>query len=246
MTNRPVIGIIACNRNTGDEPAQSVMTRYVAAAIRYCDCAALIVPSLPELMTATEVAPRIDALLLTGSPSNVGTERYGDADPDATGPFDADRDSMVFGLIAAMIARQRPVFGICRGFQELNVALGGTLRRDLGATDLPHHAPDGAELAMMFAHTHPVALTPGGQLAGVFGGASLQVNSVHYQGIDRLAAGLQIEATAPDGVVEAFSGDIGGAPLLAVQWHPEWQTDANPQSQALFAHMGRTLRKMLS
>jgi putative glutamine amidotransferase len=246
MSTRPVIGIIACNRAVGNAAAQSVMTRYVASAIHYTDCAALIIPSLPDLMTASEVAPRLDALLLTGSPSNVATDLYGEHDAAAAGPFDPQRDSMALRMIDAMIARKRPVFGICRGFQELNVALGGTLRRDLGEADFAHHAPDGVDLDGMFAHTHAVALAPGGQLADVFGTRGINVNSVHYQGVDRLGDGLHIEATAPDGIVEAFSGDLGGAPVLAVQWHPEWQTDANPQSQALFRHMGRTVRKMLS
>ncbi|MBC7940994.1 MAG: gamma-glutamyl-gamma-aminobutyrate hydrolase family protein, partial [Chitinophagaceae bacterium] len=150
--------------------SQSVMTRYVAAAMRYADAAALLIPALPELMQADEIAPRLDALLLTGSPSNMAAERYGEADGD--GPFDPGRDTMALGLIDAMLARGRPVFGICRGFQELNVAFGGTLRRDLGAT---HHAPDGAALDAMFAHGHDVALTPGGQLAAAYSVDTLHV-----------------------------------------------------------------------
>ena len=241
MATRPVIGIIACNRVTGTEPAQSVMTRYVAAAMRYADAAALLVPSLPELMTADEVAPRLDALLLTGSPSNVEATRYGSRDP-GDGPFDGARDSMALGLIDAMVARGRPVFGICRGFQELNVALGGSLRRDLGTGSMPHHAPGEASFDAMFDHVHPVALAPGGVLAQLYEATSLIVNSVHYQGVDRLAPGLTVEASAPDGVVEAFSATLGGAAVLAVQWHPEWQTDANPQAQALFGAFGRLAR----
>lgn len=242
MTNRPVFGIIACNRNSGGEPAQSVMTRYVAQAMRYADAAALIVPSLPNLMSASEVAPRLDALLLTGSPSNVETSRYGAEDPDAVGPFDPARDSMALALVDAMLALGRPVFGICRGFQELNVAFGGSLRRDLGDTQFSHHAAEGADLAGMFAHTHAVNLTPGGRLDGVYARSQLTVNSVHYQGVDRLGSGLTVEATAPDGIIEAFSAQVGNAPVLAVQWHPEWQTDASPDAQALFAEMGRLAR----
>ena len=242
MTNRPVFGIIACNRNTGGERAQSVMTRYVAEAMRYANAAALIVPSLPELMAASEVAPRLDALLLTGSPSNVETSRYGVTDPDAAGPFDPARDTMELALVDAMLALGKPVFGICRGFQELNVAFGGSLRRDLGDRELPHHAPEGADLSAMFAHTHTVNLTPGGRLAGVYARPRLTVNSVHYQGVDRLGSGLTVEATAPDGIIEAFSAQIGNAPVLAVQWHPEWQTETSPDAQALFAEMGRLAR----
>lgn len=239
MSARPVIGVIACNRIVGVEAAQAVMTRYVAALMRYADAAALIVPALPDLMTAREVAPRLDAVLLTGSPSNVAPARYGD-EAAGEGPFDPGRDEMALALATAMIERERPVFGVCRGFQELNVALGGTLRRDLGAGALPHHAPEATAFDDMFLHEHPVALQPGGTLARLYGLRPLTVNSVHYQGIDRLAPGLTVEAAAPDGIVEAFSSPASR--VLAVQWHPEWRTEANRDAQALFAEFGRMAR----
>ena len=242
---RPVLGIACCTRTVGTEPAQAVMNRYVVHALRYADAAGLLVPALPKLMDASEVAPRLDGLLLTGSPSNVEPARYGQADAsDAEGPFDPGRDAMTASLIAAMIELGKPVFGICRGLQELNVALGGTLRRDASRHDelIPHHAPDEATFEAMFEHEHAVALTPGGLLNRGFGREVLSVNSVHYQAIDALAAGLSVEAVAPDGVVEAVSARIGAAQLLAVQWHPEWRTDANPDSQAYFRLLGRILR----
>jgi putative glutamine amidotransferase len=231
---RPVVGIIACNRTTGGEPSVTVMRRYVEAAIRYGDFAALVVPSLPDAMRAGEVAGRLDGLLLTGSPSNVEPRRYGDAGESA-GPFDPERDAMTADLIADFRAAGRPIFGICRGFQELNVAFGGTLRRDLGAR---HHSPEECDLPTMFAHRHAVALAPKGRLAAAYGRDALTVNSVHFQGVDRLGDGLFVEASAPDGVVEAFSA----TDVLAVQWHPEWATDADPDAQALFAAFGAMLR----
>lgn len=242
---RPVLGIICCNRSVGVETAQAVMQRYVTAALRHADAAALLIPSLPGLMHAEDVAPRIDGLLLTGSPSNVEPHRYGHGDAeDAYGPFDPDRDEMTFGLIRAMIARGRPVFGICRGFQELNLAFGGTLRRDCATHPelIAHHTPDGVEFDAMFDLTHPVTLTPGGQLASAYGRTELAVNSVHYQGVDRLGDGLTVEARAPDGLVEAISGSFDGAPVLAVQWHPEWQVDRHPDSQRYFHLLGQALR----
>jgi putative glutamine amidotransferase len=243
--SRPVLGIIACNRIVGTEPAQAVMERYIRAAMTYADVAALIIPSLPNLMTAAEIAPRLDGILLTGSPSNVAPARYGDSTGD--GPFDESRDEIALGMIDRMIDAQKPVFGICRGFQEINVALGGTLRRDTSASDdlIRHHAPDGVEFDAMFDHRHPVKLAAGGMLATHFGKSAMEVNSVHYQGVGVLAAGLKIEATAPDGLIEAYSARPNGAPLLAVQWHPEWGTENDPDAQAYFRLLSKALREEL-
>ena len=242
--NRPVAGIICCTRTVGVEAAQAVINRYVTGPLQYSDCAALLVPSLPGLMRASEVASRLDGLLLTGSPSNMDPSFYGEAVADAPGPFDPDRDSMTRDMIKAMADLGRPVFGVCRGFQEINVAFGGSLRRDMAESPdlLAHHSPDGVGFNEMFDHEHDVALTEGGLLARAFGATSARVNSVHYQGLDRLGEGLTVEARAPDGVVEAVSADLSGAPLLAVQWHPEWRTGANPQSITFFELFGRALK----
>lgn len=240
--SRPVLGVIACNRTIGTETAQAVMNRYIRAAMQYADVAALIIPSLPDLMTAAEVAPRIDGILLTGSPSNIGTARYGDSGGD--GPFDDERDEIALSMVDRMIQAQKPVFGICRGFQEINVALGGTLRRDTSATDtlIRHHAPDDVSFDSMFDHRHPVALVDGGMLADAYAKPDLIVNSVHYQGIGKLAESLTVEARAPDGLIEAYSARPNGAPLLAVQWHPEWGTENDPDSQTYFHLLGKALR----
>lgn len=242
MGARPVLGVICCQRTVGSEPAQAVMERYVRAAMQYADVAALLIPSLPDLMSAAEVAPRLDGVLLTGSPSNVAPRRYGESQGD--GPFDEGRDDAALAMVGAMIDAAKPVFGICRGFQEINVALGGSLRRDASASDdlIRHHAPDGVSFEAMFDHRHPVSLKASGMLAAAYGKDALNVNSVHYQGIARLADGLNVEALAPDGLVEAYSARPNGAPLLAVQWHPEWGTDNDPDSQTYFALLGKALR----
>ncbi|MFN3618707.1 gamma-glutamyl-gamma-aminobutyrate hydrolase family protein [Sphingorhabdus sp.] len=242
MMSRPVLGVIACNRIIGSEVAQAVMNRYIRAAMIYADVAALIIPSLPDLMTAAEVAPRIDGILLTGSPSNVATRLYGEDGGD--GPFDDGRDEIAMSMVDRMIDAQKPVFGICRGFQEINVALGGTLRRDTSASDdlLRHHAPDDASFDDMFDHRHAVELTDGGMLGGAYAKSALNVNSVHYQGIGKLADGLNVEARAPDGLIEAYSARPNGAPLLAVQWHPEWGTENDVDSQTYFQLLGKALR----
>ena len=248
MSARPVLGVICDSRSVGGRPAQIVLERYVRAAMLYGDVAALLVPSLPDLMKASDVADRLDGVLMTGSPSNVDPARYGDSEgaksSDKWGPFDPARDELAMALIGEMTDRARPVFGICRGFQEINVALGGTLRRDTSASDdlIRHHAPDDADYNAIFEHRHEIMIAPGGMLAAAFAKPGLNVNSVHYQGVGRLAPGLSVEATAPDGLIEAYSTHINGAPLLAVQWHPEWGTDAEPDSQTYFRLLGRALR----
>ncbi|MEY4254928.1 MAG: hypothetical protein RLZZ141_155, partial [Pseudomonadota bacterium] len=244
-TLRPVAGIICCNRTVGVETAQAVMNRYVSATMHYGDVAALLVPSVPGQMKATEIASRLDGLMLTGSPSNLEPHRYGEAVDDAPGPFDAPRDAMTQDLIAAMLDLGRPVFGICRGFQELNnVAFGGSLRRDVSTANAPlaHHAAEDVDFDAMFDHVHPVALTPSGVLARRYGQEQLTVNSVHFQGVDRLGSGLDIEARAPDGLIEAVSAKVNDAAVLAVQWHPEWHTKDHPESQDFFALFGEALR----
>jgi len=244
-TQRPVLGIISCNRVIEGQAAQAVMTRYLNSALAYADAAALLVPAMPELMQAREVAPRLDGLLLTGTPSNLDPKAYGEIVDDAPGPFDPARDTMTAALIDAMLELGKPVFGICRGFQELNVAFGGTLRRDMAAHPdlIRHHAPDESSFDEYFEHIHPVALKQGGVLERAYKRDELDVVSVHYQGVDKLGAGLTIEATAPDGVVEAISAEVNGAPVLAVQWHPEWKAHENPESQVFFKLLGRALRK---
>ena len=241
---RPVAGIICCTRTVGIEPAQAVMNRYVASAMAYSDAAALLIPSMPEHMRASDVAGRLDGLLLTGSPSNLDPAVYGEAADDAPGPFDPARDSMTRDLIRAMLDLGRPVFGICRGFQELNVAFGGTLRRDVSENSdlLKHHAPENVGFNEMFDHVHEVELIAGGLLSKALGSGRIAVNSVHYQGVARLGDGLTVEARADDGLIEAFSAEVNTAPVLAVRWHPEWRTGANPQSQVFFNVFGRALR----
>ncbi len=245
MTARPVLGIISCNRLVGDQPAQAVMTRYLTSALVYADAAGLLIPALPELVDPREVAPRLDGLLLTGTPSNVEPARYGAIVEEPPGPFDPERDEMTSRLIDAMLDISKPVFGICRGFQELNVAFGGTLRRDMAEHPelIKHHAPDHHSFDELFAHVHPVELKPGGILRKAYGQDMLEVISVHYQGADKLGDGLRIEATAPDGVIEAVSTEVNGAPVLAVQWHPEWKAHENQQSQLFFKLLGKALRR---
>lgn len=243
--HRPVLGVICCNRSIEGQAAQSVMTRYLNSSLAYADAAGLLVPAMPELFHAREVAPRLDGLLLTGTPSNLDPKRYGELVDDAPGPLDPDRDEMTSRLIDAMLELGKPVFGICRGFQELNVAFGGSLRRDMADHPdlLAHHSPPGVGFERMFEQVHPVKLEADGILHRAYGQEELDIVSVHFQGVDKLGKGLRVEATAPDGVIEAVSTEVNGAPVLAVQWHPEWKAHENPQSQTFFKLLGRALRK---
>lgn len=240
MTARPLFGISCCTRSFDAETGQAVMTRYVDAAMRYADADAVLIPALPELTDARSLMRRLDGLLLTGSVSNVDPRRYGGNRGD--GPFDHARDEVVLSLIDAATAAGRPVLGICRGLQEINVAFGGTLRDDVGTAAPPHHASPGTDFAAMFAHCHHVLFMPGGLLARAVGREGSCVNSVHFQGVDQLGDGLAVEARSDDGIVEAFSATVGNAPVVAVQWHPEWDARRNPDSQAVFALFGQMLR----
>ena len=132
-------------------------------------------------------------------------------------------------------------FGFAGG---CGLALGGTLRRDTSANDtlIRHHAPDDVDFDAMFDHRHPVELADGGMLSTAYAKGALDVNSVHFQGIGTLADGLTVEARAPDGLIEAYSARPNGAPLLAVQWHPEWGTENDADSQTYFHLLGKALR----
>ena len=243
MTDRPLIGVICCKRRIGVDTFQAVAERYLDAMIRFAEVDAVLLPSLPEVQDARRVLRRLDGVLLTGSPSNVEPARFGGVAP-GVGPFDRGRDAVAMGLIAESLEQDKPLLGICRGFQEINVAFGGSLRPDLGAAerDLAHHAPEGADFDGMFEYRHTVDLTPGGVLNTVLGGPRIEVNSVHYQGVERLARDLTVEAVSSDGIVEAVRLDDPNGKLLAVQWHPEWRAEANPISLNLYRLFGRMVR----
>ncbi|HWA20434.1 MAG TPA: gamma-glutamyl-gamma-aminobutyrate hydrolase family protein [Devosia sp.] len=241
--NRPIVGVIACGREVEGEPAQAVKHRYLEAVTRYAQAIPLIVPTNQPLENAGDIVARLDAILLTGSNSNIVPQRYGSS-AEARLPRDDARDAFSAALIHAAIAAKKPVFGICRGLQEINVALGGSLRdmREHDNSGELHHAAAGASLGDMFGHGHDLHVRPDSQLARITGSNRMTVNSVHYQTIDRLADGLRADATGPDGVIEAISSEGSAAPVFAVQWHPEWRTAERPADQAFFACLGEAAR----
>jgi putative glutamine amidotransferase len=241
---RPVVGVLCSNRMLDGRAAQAVATRFVAPLASLGEMSVLLVPAVPDAVDAMRFAELLDGLLLTGACSNLAASRYGAADQAGTG--DDGRDEVALRLAGRMIETGRPVFGICRGLQELNVLFGGTLAPDVGAAG--HHRADHGnereilEVAELFDHHHDVEIVEDGVLDGAIGRGRHRVNSVHHQGIDRLGIGLDVEARAPDGLVEAISASPCGGQVVGVQWHPEWDAGSNPASQAFFRMMGAVVR----
>jgi len=248
MNKRPVIGIPADRRMIGPHPFHAVGEKYIAAVVQAADCLPLLIPVLETPLDVTEILARVDGIFFTGSPSNVEPVRYaGPASAPGT-LHDPHRDATTLSLIPRAVASAVPVLGVCRGFQEMNVALGGTLhQRVYEIAGLDDHREDKEEpLDVQYGPAHDVLLEPGSVLAKLAGTDRIRVNSLHSQGIDRLGPDLAVEARAPDGLIEAFRVRSAPAFALAVQWHPEWQVMSNPFSKALFAEFGRAARKKSS
>ena len=203
---RPVLGIICCTRQVGVEPAQAVMNRYVTAAMRHADCAALLVPALPDLMTAEEVIDRLDGVLLTGSPSNLQPSFYGESEVGDP-PFDPGRDAMMAALVQAVLARGKPLFGICRGFQETNVALGGSLHQHVHEVEgrRDHRSPKSPDMDVNYAPAHEIDIAEGGMLQQLLGEDSFAA----------LAAAGGVDAADPDFAFgAAFAAPFGSSLLM--------------------------------
>jgi putative glutamine amidotransferase len=242
---RPLIGIPADRRMVGAHPFHMVGEKYARAVIEAADAAPLLIPALAEELRFDELLQRLDGLLFTGSPSNVEPQHYQGAASAPGTLHDPARDATTLPLIRKAVSLAVPVFGICRGFQEMNVAYGGTLHQKLHevAGHLDHRDDESQPLEVQYGPAHDVTLEPGGVLRGLAGDDRIRVNSLHNQGIDRLGAALAVEARAPDGVVEAFRVRAAASFALAVQWHPEWQVMSNPFSRALFAAFGAASRE---
>jgi putative glutamine amidotransferase len=242
---RPLIGIPADRRMVGAHPFHMVGEKYARAVIEAADAAPLLIPALAEELRFDELLQRLDGLLFTGSPSNVEPQHYQGAASAPGTLHDPARDATTLPLIRKAVSLAVPVFGICRGFQEMNVAYGGTLHQKLHevAGHLDHRDDESQPLEVQYGPAHDVTLEPGGVLRGLAGDDRIRVNSLHSQGIDRLGAALAVEARAPDGVVEAFRVRAAASFALAVQWHPEWQVMSNPFSRALFAAFGAASRE---
>jgi len=240
---RPVVGIPSCVRQVGLHPFHIVGDKYIRAVTEGSDALAFGLPALGETYDWQELLSRLDGLLITGSPSDVHPALYG-GPPSAEGAtHDSARDATTLPLIRAALASNMPILAICRGIQELNVAFGGTLHQNLTSVDGRFNHTPAQSLAAeeQYGPAQVVRLTEGGVLARLFGKSEITVNSIHRQGINQLADGLAVEATAQDGQIEAVRvvGTKGFA--LGLQWHPEWRFWENAESTKLFEAFGQAM-----
>jgi putative glutamine amidotransferase len=227
----------------GAHPFHAVGEKYLTAVLEAADAVPLIIPSLAQAFRLEEVLDRLDGVLLTGSPSMLEPRHYGESSEPGTW-HDPQRDDITLPLIPRAVEAGLPLLGICRGFQEMNVAFGGSLWQKLQEVPghLDHRDDPTQALEVQYGPAHDVLLEPDGILRRLAGVDRIRVNSLHTQGVRQLGRGLQVEARAPDGVVEAFRVQSATAFALAVQWHPEWRVAGNPFSRALFAEFGASCR----
>ena len=237
---RPLIGIPADRRILGPHPFHCVGEKYITAVVEAADATPVLLPSLGERSDLDAVLAAVDGILLTGSPSNVEPHRYSGPPSDPNTMHDPHRDATTLPLIPRVIASGMPLFAICRGFQEMNVAYGGTLWQKVQEVPgmMDHRENKEDPLERQYAPVHEIELTDGGRLREIAGADRVMVNSVHAQGVQTLGRGLVVEARAPDGLIEGFGVEDASGFVLAVQWHPEWQVMKNEFSRRLFAAFG--------
>jgi putative glutamine amidotransferase len=241
---KPFIGIPADRRLLDKHWFHAVGEKYIAAVAEAAHAVPVLIPALGDAHDLEALLDRFDGLLLTGSPSNVEPHRYQGSPSEPGTLHDPHRDATTLPLIPAAVSAGLPILGVCRGFQELNVAYGGTLHQKLHEAGYQDHREDLAQpLDIQYGPAHEVVLEPGGVLRSLAGGDRITVNSLHSQGIERLGSGLAVEARAPDGVIEAVRVKDAPGFALAVQWHPEWQVMKNAFSRALFAAFGEASRQ---
>lgn len=245
MSAKPLIGVPADRRVVDPHPFHMVGEKYVAAVRDGADGLPFLIPALGDSLDADTILARVDGLLLTGSPSNVEPHHY-DGEPSRPGTMhDPHRDETTLRLIERALETGVPLFAICRGYQELNVVLGGSLHQHVEEQPGYHnHREDPDDpLDVQYGPSHEVHLVEGGMLSGLAGTGTVMVNSLHSQGIARLADGVTVEAVADDGLVEGFVVDGASGFTLAVQWHPEWKVAENSFSLAMFKKFGDACRE---
>lgn len=246
IMTRPIVGIIGNSFLINDQyPAHAGGTMNSQAVAEVADCIPLLIPADPRFVSVTELLETCDGFLFTGGRPNVHPEEYGEAPTEAHGAFDRARDAIALPLVRACVERGQPFLGVCRGFQEVNVAMGGTLHPEI--RDLPgrmnHRMPPDGTLEEKFALRHSVSFTEDGVFHRLLGAPEVMTNTLHGQGIKTPGARIVIDGQAPDGTPEAIYVD--GAPgfTLSVQWHPEWNAAHDPVSRPLFRAFGDAARR---
>lgn len=244
MTTKPLIAVPSDRRILDPHPSHVAGEKYLKALIDGAGGIPVIVPSMAGDIDIDEILDRVDGILLTGSYSNIEPHRYGGETTEKSGLFDPHRDAMTLPLALRALERGVPLLAVCRGHQELNVALGGTLHQNMADVPGYHDHLENKQdpLDKQYGPSHPVSLVDGGLLRQLAGSDSVMVNSLHAQGVDRLAGGVTVEAVADDGLVEAYRLDTAPGFNLSVQWHPEWRITENQFSMAIFKAFGNACR----
>ena len=251
MTNtapRPLIGVSANAMQAAERRhlVHATGERNIHSLLRMVDCIPVLLPPVGSAMDVADLVSRMDGFVLTGGRANVEPHHYDGPPFPHDEVIDPGRDNLVLPLVRACIEAGVPVFGICRGIQEINVALGGSLHYRIHQLDgkNDHRRPqrDDVELEEVFRPNHLVKFAPGGLFHKLTGHEEMMVNSLHGQGVDRLGDGLVVEAMSPDGVVEGVRLNDDTQFVVGVQWHAEWQPEAHALSSALYTRFGEKAR----
>lgn len=237
----PLVGVICDKEILGPHPFHVAGDKYLQAIVSASGCLPLLIPALAEPAYIKQLLATVNGILLTGGYSMVNPLSYQDTAADADTKLDDARDKTSMPIAKAAVELGIPLLGICRGFQEINVAFGGSLHQYLHKTGqyIEHRENKKLTLEQQYAESHSIKLSPNGKLTDILGKNNIMVNSLHTQGIDQLADGLETEAVAEDGLIEAFSVKNASTFAMAVQWHPEWQVQKNIYSQKLFQAFGK-------
>jgi putative glutamine amidotransferase len=241
---RPLVGLPADTYEKDGFLYHSLGDKYIRALTDVADVETVMIPNAVDSDNLDGLLAHFDGVLMTGALSNVHPPHYGEEPSLDHEPYDHHRDATTLKLIRRVIDRGIPLFCICRGFQELNVAMGGTLETELqrGEGRLDHRAPKSEDINVRYGPRHPIAISKGGWLSQLLGKSETMVNTIHRQGIRKLGPGLNVEATAPDGIIEAVSVKGAKAFAFGTQWHPEFRAADNPDSVKLFMAFGDAVR----
>jgi putative glutamine amidotransferase len=245
MSTRPIIGVPACRRILDPHPFHIVGEKYLQAVIDGADALPLVIPVMAEHIDIEELLAQVDGVLLTGSPSNIEPHHYDGEPSDAGTLHDPYRDAATLPLTKRALEAGIPLLAVCRGFQEVTVALGGTLHQKVHEVPGYHMHKENPDdpLEVQYAPSHELNLVEGGELHKLAGATTVMVNSLHSQGVAKLPDGVTVEAIADDGLIEGFSVDSAPGFALAVQWHPEWQVTKNEFSMVIFKAFGNACRE---